>query len=293
MTESISNPHDKFFRELISRPGAAAEIARQTLPAEVLAQLDLSQPQVQDDSWVDEDLRAHFADAVYKVPYLNSPDSAYLVILFEHKSHPEPFVAFQVLRYMVQAWRHHLQTCEGPLPVVIPLVLYHGSEKWNVARSFEALFNQTIPGIKDYLPKFEYALLDLSVHSNVEIHGDAAIKAALELMRAIFRKDFQERLVEVLKDLPLGQVGVINWLETMLIYVVAARQVPEPELAQTLIQAFPGVGERKVIQFIEDWKNEGRFEGRVEGRVEGLRQGVVRQLRRKFRDQFETSGRQS
>ena len=68
MHDDVGNPHDQFFRKLMEEPAAPAIIARQALPPEVLDQLDLSNIAREDDSWVDEELRTHFADALFKVP---------------------------------------------------------------------------------------------------------------------------------------------------------------------------------------------------------------------------------
>ena len=38
----ITNPHDKFFKEMLSQPGAAYSFLRDYLPPEVAAQLDLT-----------------------------------------------------------------------------------------------------------------------------------------------------------------------------------------------------------------------------------------------------------
>jgi predicted transposase YdaD len=38
----LSNPHDKFFKEALTQPGATADFLRYYLPAEVAALLDLT-----------------------------------------------------------------------------------------------------------------------------------------------------------------------------------------------------------------------------------------------------------
>jgi predicted transposase YdaD len=49
----IANPHDKFFKETLSQPGAAEQFLRHFLPADVTALLDLAQLQPVKDSFVD------------------------------------------------------------------------------------------------------------------------------------------------------------------------------------------------------------------------------------------------
>ncbi|MFN3983631.1 MAG: Rpn family recombination-promoting nuclease/putative transposase, partial [Caldilinea sp.] len=60
----IINPHDKFFKEMLTQPEAARSFLRDFLPPSVVEQLDLSRLQVVKDSFIDETLQEHFSDLV-------------------------------------------------------------------------------------------------------------------------------------------------------------------------------------------------------------------------------------
>ena len=66
MANEPVNPHDAFFKQYLGYPHVAADFLRQHLPAEVVQLLDLTQLQLQKDSFVDEQLRSHFSDLVYR-----------------------------------------------------------------------------------------------------------------------------------------------------------------------------------------------------------------------------------
>jgi hypothetical protein len=54
-----------------------------------------------------------------------------------------------------------------PLPMVLPLVLYHGKARWRIPWSFSSLF--AAPEVlKPYVPEFTYLLTDLSRFSDDE-----------------------------------------------------------------------------------------------------------------------------
>ena len=280
MTESVGNPHDHFFREMMALPNAAADIARQTLPPEVLAQLDLSHPQKVEASWVDEDLRANFADALYQVPLLHAEsEPAYLLILFEHKSSPDRWVAFQVLRYMVQAWQHHRKDEIGPLPIIIPLVLYHGQEKWSVPRNFAGLFEHASPGMMPFIPKFDYALLDISAGSEGDLNAvtDPLVRARLQLLWLIFRADLQGKLPTLLRNLPPEQADLLQSVKLIFHYVSATGRLSEPELGNVFRQAYPK-GNPMKFQFLEDLENEAMERGLEKGLEQGLERGLEQGL---------------
>ena len=130
----VPNPHDAFFRHLFARPSVAAEFFRLYLPPEVAGRLDLARVQLEDASFVDEKLREHFSDLLFRVG-LKDGGAAFIYILLEHKSAPDERVALQLLRYIVQAW-DRLPT---PLPWIIPVVVYHGVRAWHVEQRLRGM----------------------------------------------------------------------------------------------------------------------------------------------------------
>ncbi len=52
----------------------------------------------------------------------------YIYTLVEHQSRPEKLMAFRLMRYAVAAMQRHLeQGNDTTLPIVIPLLFYHGT----------------------------------------------------------------------------------------------------------------------------------------------------------------------
>jgi len=132
VTPEITNPHDRFFKELLARPEAAADFLANYLPSDIVAALDLSAPELAKDSFIDEDLRQHFSDLLYRVRLKGGGD-AFVYVLFEHKSAPDKWTAFQLLRYEVKIWETERRKGTESLPLIFPLVFYHGQERWESA----------------------------------------------------------------------------------------------------------------------------------------------------------------
>ena len=98
--DTISNPHDVFFRESFGRREIAQDFLRHQLPAELLQGLDLDSLEISKDSYVSSDLRASYSDLVYRLRS-NDPNqdpALFVYMLFEHKSSPEHWVLLQLLR---------------------------------------------------------------------------------------------------------------------------------------------------------------------------------------------------
>ena len=67
----ISNPHDKFFKEIITDKENALDFLKAVLPAKLCKNLDFSTLGIDNNSYVDEDLSENFSDTVYNCVYKN------------------------------------------------------------------------------------------------------------------------------------------------------------------------------------------------------------------------------
>ena len=134
-TDKLANPHDKLFREIWSDAKTAREFLIDYLPEKVKNMVDLNTLEISKDSFIEKELKDYYSDILYKVKFNGKPGFIYL--LFEHKSYTEHLIHLQLLEYMLKIWRLHIkQTKKKRLPVIVPMVLYHGSGKWSVDVSF-------------------------------------------------------------------------------------------------------------------------------------------------------------
>ncbi|MBF0164715.1 MAG: Rpn family recombination-promoting nuclease/putative transposase, partial [Magnetococcales bacterium] len=82
------HPHDRFLKALLSNPATAGTLLRERLPKEVVAVLSTDPPELVEGSFVDEALRAHLTDRLYRVKTVTGR-TALLYVLIEHKSSPD------------------------------------------------------------------------------------------------------------------------------------------------------------------------------------------------------------
>ena len=181
----INNPHDRFVKATLSQPDIAASFLTNYLPPETVDLLDTNKIELVKGSFVDSDLREHQSDMLFQVQTRNGK-AGYVYVLFEHKSAPDPWVAFQLFRYMARIWESAIRQEVKPLPVIIPLVLYHGQSVWNVSTQFSALFPSDMEaGLQRYVPELDYLLCDLSEYNDEQIIGEAKLKVALLILKYI------------------------------------------------------------------------------------------------------------
>ncbi|MEN0650442.1 Rpn family recombination-promoting nuclease/putative transposase [Caldifermentibacillus hisashii] len=279
----VQNPHDKFFRETMGNVPTAKEFLHHYLPKNILQVIDLDTIEVQKDSFINQEFKDYFSDLVFRV--VISGKEGYISFLFEHKSYPDKAIAIQLLKYMAEIWGMKMKKEEvGELPIVIPLVVYHGKSKWRFPLHLGAFLNgfEEMPQhVKEYLPNFHYLLYDLSDYSDEEIKGNAQLRIMLKLLRDVFTKSNEEFLqsfyeaIQALQEIEDKQKG-IEFFEITLRYVFnAVRDLTKKDMEQIVQQietTFPE-GSEVAMTLADILREEGMQEGLEKGIKEGLEKG--------------------
>jgi hypothetical protein len=140
----IPNPHDALFKWVFGQPEHARGALRAILPAALAEALDWSTLTLQPGSFVDAALRHQHTDLLYAATWRDG-GQALVYLLFEHQSTPptEGLMAERLLGYQVRIWDRW--RADHPrartLPMIVPIVMYHGASPWPEARSFDALLD--------------------------------------------------------------------------------------------------------------------------------------------------------
>ncbi|ABI67501.1 Rpn family recombination-promoting nuclease/putative transposase [Syntrophomonas wolfei] len=121
----IQNPHDRFFKETLGKVEVAKDFLNNYLPGNIIKVIDVDTLEPQKDSFINKELQEGFSDLLFKANINNR--EGYIYFLFEHKSYTRKDIAFQLLRYMMEIWETKSKKEKADeLPVIIPLVVYHG-----------------------------------------------------------------------------------------------------------------------------------------------------------------------
>jgi predicted transposase YdaD len=275
-----NTPHDGFFKRLFGNLAVAADFLRNYLPVEITSQLNLETLTIEKESFINPELRESFSDLLFKVKTVTD-DEVFIYLLMEHKSAPDFWVAFQLLRYIVQFWeRLRDQGCER-LPLIIPIVFYHGSDRWNAPRRLGDLIEPSgIVELQKYIPDYEYDLRDFSPAGGEEIKGQPRLRAGLQLLRDIFSSDLGQRLPEVFRHLREMQwADAIQYARSLAAYVSSAnKKISKEEVKIAMQEAFAREEFDKSALFIQEWIQEGREEGIEIGEHSGLYSLTLRQI---------------
>jgi len=129
MTDKIVKQHDPLARKFLTDIEVAKEFLQIHLASEVLAKCDLSTLTIESTSYIEDDLKLHCADVVYRISLRDGSGCAYVYTLVEHQSSPVKLMAFRIIKYQIAILQKHIDTYgeSEPLPIVVPLVFYNGT----------------------------------------------------------------------------------------------------------------------------------------------------------------------
>jgi predicted transposase/invertase (TIGR01784 family) len=297
----IPNPHDALVKAVFGKPEHAQGMLRAVVPVAMAEQLNWSTLTLCPGSFVDLALKEQHTDLLFSATWRDGGELL-VYFLFEHLSAPpkkDSLLAFRLLRYQVRIWEdwHARHQDAKSLPMIIPIVMYHGVTPWSEPRLFDALLDvpaSVRPAVAPYLVQFAYLLNDLSEISDDELRS-GAMRTALAKLATICLKhartsaDFIKILVrwmDVAREVATAPNG-LSALTQVLCYILEVNDHVEREALQALLERELGPEAKEAIvtagqQIREEGRQEGRREGRQEGRREGECAVLLRQLRRRF-----------
>ena len=285
MAGEVSKPHDHLFRSVFGedKETEAASLLQAYLPSAVSRELLWSSLEWQSASFIDDRLRDSESDLLYAIRRKSDGAAAWLYVLLEHQSTPDPWLRLRLLKYSIRIWERDRQRHpqEQQLRPIVPLVLYQGGRVWGEAREFAELFAETVrdwPGV----PRYAHLLIDQTRVGPEELHGELLGRIAQLAMMAAYRASWPvlQRLVPMLAE--LAQAGGSEDLQRIMVYIATTTRQPEQwhRFADAVRRGVPGGGElmNKTEEMIEIYGDKREREGRQEGRQEGELRGKVQTI---------------
>ncbi len=261
---ALNSPHDRFFKAVFGRAEVAAEFLARYLPSAVAETLDWATLRAEKDSFLDIELAQHPTDLLYAVD-VRGGSMGYIPVLFEHKSYVESRINLDLLRYRVRIWEHWLNAGNsGLLPVIVPVVVYHGAATWRVSRQFADGVAAPL-ALRECVPECVYYLVDLSACRDEDLRGAVILHSALLTLKYIFRDDLRERLpgiLALLRALEQSSSG-LDYLHTLLRYLAQAAstdRLSDEDLRRVVMQTLSG-GVEQMMTIAEQWVQEGLGRG--------------------------------
>ncbi|MDA4026678.1 Rpn family recombination-promoting nuclease/putative transposase, partial [Klebsiella pneumoniae] len=235
MKKPTSTPHDAVFKIYLSHPDTARDFLQLYLPETLLKVCDLRTLHLESGHFVEDDLRPFYADILYSLK--TTAGDGYIYALIEHQSTPDRHMAFRLMRYAIAAMQRHLDAGHDRLPLVIPVLFYHGLVS-PYPFSLRWLDEFVAPELAGHLYHGAFPLADITVIPDDEIATHQRM-ATLELLQKHIRQRDLAQLLDKLSELLLTGLATESQVQALMHYLVQAGNTREPikfirELAQLL-----------------------------------------------------------
>jgi hypothetical protein len=296
-----SNPHDALFKALLAQPEHALGALRTVVPPVIAEALDWPTLAPCPGNFVDDELRERHTDLLFSLAWRGGGD-ALVYVLFEHQSTSDHRMAFRLLRYLVRIWERWLSDHPraDALPMIVPVVLYHGAAPWSAPMTLDALLD--IPAavrraVAPHLPWFTSLLDDLSKVPDQELR-DRAMSAVSRLAYACFK---HARTRADLLDL-LDVTGLVsevhaapNGLQALGLvarYILLVNDHVEINELRAFLGRVAGPEAKDIVmtageRLIQQGEERGLQQGEERGIQKGERGMLLRQLRKRFGSQVD------
>ncbi|CAI2439279.1 Putative transposase, YhgA-like [Serratia fonticola] len=271
MNKTTPTLHDAVFKQFLTHPDTARDFLELHLPPALLQFCDLNTLKLESGSFIESGLRAYYSDVLYSLH--TEQGDGYVYVLLEHQSSPDKHMAFRLVRYAIAAMHRHLEAGHDQLPLVIPMLFYHGQvTPYPYTMSWLEEFSE--PELARQLYAGHFPLVDVTVIPDDDIMQHRRM-AILELLQKHVRLRDLAELKEQLVTLLLAGYTTKEQLISLINYMLQVGSTTEPgvlihELARRAPQH-----EEELMTIAEYLKQQG-IEIGIEIGIEKGREAVLK-----------------
>lgn len=267
-----STTHDALFKTFLKYPETVRDFIEIHLPSRLRTLCDLTTLELKPASFIEENLRAYYSDVLWSMK--TSEGDGYIYVVIEHQSSPDTHMAFRLMRYAIAAMQSHLDAGHDTLPLVVPMLFYHGIDTpYPFSLCWLDEFDNPALALQLYLSAFP--LVDITVVPDDDIMQYRRV-ALLELMQKnIRRRDLMGLADKVASLLTTGTTND-SQLKALFNYLLI-QHGHKPRFSRfmrKLAQQVPGYKE-STMNIVEKIRRAGQRKGLREGMQRGLEKGLA------------------
>jgi predicted transposase YdaD len=224
-------------------------------------------------------------DIIWKFRRKDGGEPVYVYILIEFQSRPDPSMPVRFMVYVGLFYQALLDSqpaaSRGKLPLVIPIVLSTGSERWNVATDLGLLIGDLDPSAEIYRPRLRYHLIDAAGYPREKLAAlSSPVADLLRLEKSADWSEIRSSVRRLRQSLSPAEAALREAFGTWLQEVV----LPRLGLSEQAFSAKRTLEEVETMlaESIDRWNREIREESREEGLQKGLQEGLQEGLQKGF-----------
>ena len=273
--KKVNNPHDKIFRMILEDKTQVAELINRCL--KLKDKIKSKNLEIYNSSFIDPKFSNQECDIVYK------KKGQQIFFLIEHQSKVDYSMPKRILKYQLAIMEMAMKNKKiikknEKLPLVIPIVIYTGTGKWNVAKYIKDCQEQ-LEGL-DNMDLGSYVILDSNEYTKQELLED---KLFILKMMALEKTKNPDELYNNLEEITQKKIEKIN--RDILIRVIKYiyNETLGEEKTKDIINKLERAGDREmIIEVIKKDREQQWLKGKQAGRQEGERigekQGVAKAI---------------
>ncbi|WP_131865065.1 Rpn family recombination-promoting nuclease/putative transposase [Biostraticola tofi] len=270
MSQHSLSQHDALFKKFLGDIDIARDFFQIHLPANLKQKCDFSTLSLMPGSFIEDNLRHQCSDMLYMLQ--TTAGNGYIYCLLEHQSRPEKQMAFRLMRYSIAAMHQHLGQGHSLLPVVIPLLFYHGSTSpYPYSNCWLNGFSD--PSLAALVYASDFPLIDITVIPDQEILTHRHV-ALLELVQKHIRTRDIAEIGHALGDLMRHQSLKPEIFRALMYYIFERGFVSDHGQFLQAITERTNVNQEDMMAIGPTLRECGRQEGLQEGLKEGRQEST-------------------
>jgi predicted transposase/invertase (TIGR01784 family) len=277
--------HDLSYRLFFTHRRMIQDLLREIVGERWVERIDLDSGQLANPDFVSEWHEKRESDVIWKFRRKDREEPAYVYILLEFQSRPDPSMPVRLMSYEGLLYQNLMasQPAAGwkNLPLLIAVVVYNGWEPWNVATDLGSLIEDLDPSAEIYRPYFRYRLIDERAYPRERLAEMSSPVAQLfRIEKTLDTSELLDSFHRLRQNLSPAEASLRKafetWTRTVVIprFGVLENQIPADLNLEEL--------ETMLAENIDRWNIEALAKARRESRQEAEAQMLLRQLRLKF-----------
>lgn len=280
--------HDPSYKLLFSHREMVADLVRGFVREDWVAALDFATLERVRESGISHDLREREDDILWRLRW--GERWLYVYLLLEFQSTVDRLMAVRLLTYVGLLYQDLAAAGEippgGPLPPVLPIVLYNGQAPWTARTSLADLMEPDLPEqLGRWQPQIQYLLLEERRYAEADLRGLRNIADALFRLENSRTPADIEGVVACLVDWRAAPTqtalrrAFVVWLKRVLL----PARVPGADIPHVIeLQEMQAMLAERVKTWTEEWKQQGLQQGLQQGFQQSESKLLHRLLSRRF-----------
>lgn len=201
--------HDKTFKEVLKDKKEMSKFLKYFIELEV----EESKLQIYNSEFINNKYEKRISDIIYK------EKDKEIYYLIEHQSKVDANMPSRILEYCMELMKEvkkNQNLNKGTNPLIVPIVIYTGTNKWNVSESFSDT-QKVEEKYKKYAIDLKYKLVDIKKYSKKELTNKNTKMTSIMLLEKC--KNNEELKKSIIELWEMADIPRKEWLENLIKYV--------------------------------------------------------------------------